>query len=266
MNQFTGHTSHYTLSQALCRAKRVSSGEPVPYPERGARLTTPDYIDLQERAILQTMATALARHLVISHSIVAQRSIQAEPLGSNSRPGFRFQVPRASVASDAGGSSVNTLDVPRLCTLQEFKEFSEGGEPSMSVARPRGESTSEGVKFYDLLVANARATVQVENFETLSGRLAMMAFALALGNEFVTGNSVFSGIDVESLFKVMGCCALIALSAAGLAFAKRGKVQVASLLTNSCKNVLDFAVDSVIEGLFFEDSDSIAPWSDDRSS
>lgn len=217
---------------------------------------------------LITMATALGTHLRLAPSSALQCNVGSQRSGIQRVLAVARQAEQASFLSATGSGSVaSTLDVPRLCTLQEFKELSEGGDllASTSTAR-RSEPTSNSLKFYDLLVANARATVQVEDFETLSGRLAMLGLATALGNEFLTGHSLFSGIDVESLGKVLCCCALIAVSAAGLAVAKRGKAQVASLLTTGCKNVVDFAVDRVIEGLFFDDSDAVAAWKDDASS
>lgn len=70
------------------------------------------------------------------------------------------------------------MDVPRLCTL---REFGEGVDEAQLMLRPiRVRSSGEGVEtpqatVLELIAANAEASAQVQSFETVAGRAAMVS-------------------------------------------------------------------------------------------
>lgn len=80
-----------------------------------------------------------------------------------------------------------------------------------------------------------------------------MAFFIAIGVEFLTGNSIFRGVDVQQLLGVAALCGAATVSAAGFAFAWRVKGHVVSLLSKGCQNIVDSAIDKVVDGLFFDE-------------
>eukprot|EP00850_Spirogloea_muscicola_P003485 SM000014S00273 [mRNA] locus=s14:454320:455246:+ [translate_table: standard] len=148
---------------------------------------------------------------------------------------------------------------PRICTLSQFSQHTEGSRPAKAaVAGPEPEPS-----VVELLAASVEASAQVENLETLSGRFAMIFFAAAVGLEMATGSSIFQGIGVEKLAGILGLCLLATTSAATFAVAYRARRHVSALLATGCKNLMDSAVDRVIEGLFFEDS-KVEPFTSDQ--
>jgi hypothetical protein len=132
---------------------------------------------------------------------------------------------------------------PKFSTL---RNFGEGGAAVMSGL--------EG-SVLELLAANVQATADLKRFETLSGRMAMMAFFVAIGIEVVTGNSVFKGIDIKDLGEFAALSGVATLTAAGFAFAWRARTDVASTLSKGALKLVDTAVDNMIDGLFFEEDE-----------
>lgn len=83
---------------------------------------------------------------------------------------------------------------------------------------------------------------------------AQLAISVALGVELCTGNSVFHGIDIQKLEAVAALCAVATLSAGGFAFAWRAKSDVVGLMAKGYKNMLESALDNLIDGLFFDEA------------
>eukprot|EP00897_Mesotaenium_endlicherianum_P005972 jgi/Mesen1/5402/ME000268S04598 len=158
-------------------------------------------------------------------------------------------------AAMSGEIQHDSSAVPRICTLREFSEQSD----VIDVNQSGVADMAREMNVANLLAASVEASAQMNSFETFSGRLAMMGFATALSVECVTGNSVFSGIDVEGLGKILALCLLAAGGAAGFAFAWRSKNRAAGLLASGCQHFMDSAVDKAMEGLFFEETER-QPW------
>ncbi|KAG0593744.1 hypothetical protein M758_UG015400 [Ceratodon purpureus] len=144
--------------------------------------------------------------------------------------------------------------------LKKSPSESAARPPKFTTLRPFGEggagvmSGLEG-SLFELLAANIQATADLKRFETLSGRMAMMAFFVAIGVEVVTGNSVFKGIDVKELGQFAALSGVAALTAAGFAFAWRARSDVASSLSKGALKLVDAAVDNVIDGLFYDEEE-----------
>lgn len=148
-----------------------------------------------------------------------------------------------SKAVKGSSSSEPAARPPKFTTL---RPFGDGGAGVMSGL--------EG-SLFELLAANIQATADLKRFETLSGRMAMLAFFVAIGVEIVTGNSVFKGIDVKELGQFAALSGLAALTAAGFAFAWRARSDVASSLSRGALKLVDAAVDNVIDGLFYDEEE-----------
>jgi hypothetical protein len=110
---------------------------------------------------------------------------------------------------------------------------------------------------FELVAANVQAAAQLRSFEILSGRLAMMAFFLAIAVELVTGNSVFKGIDVKQLAEFAALSALATLSAGAFAFAWRARSDVAKSLSKGAIDLVDSALDKVVDGLFYDEEEAL---------
>lgn len=98
-------------------------------------------------------------------------------------------------------------------------------------------------------------------FEIVSGRLAMVVFAVAVGTEVVTGDSLFKKIDVEDLAGAIGACTAVVVCSATFASMSSAKAGIAKQLMLGCNNFVDSFVDNIIDGLFFDDDPT--NWSDD---
>lgn len=151
---------------------------------------------------------------------------------------------------------------PRHCTL---REFGDGIDESQLMLRPIRVRSSNGsadvpqATVLELIAANAEASAQVESFETVAGRAAMMGFLMATVKESVTGVSVFQGIEADALVPLLTLLAGVCAVAGSAALAWQASNHVAGILRTGCRNIMDTAVDSIIEGLFFETTDS-QPW------
>ena len=81
---------------------------------------------------------------------------------------------------------------------------------------------------------------------------------MATVDESVTGTSLFHNIDAEALVPFLLLLATVCAAAGSAALAWQASNHVAGILSRGCRNIVDTAVDSIIEGLFFEASDSQA--------
>lgn len=152
----------------------------------------------------------------------------------------------ATAANRGGGGGGRAVQPPRFATLRAF-----GTAGGQGVVVKRG---FEGTSVFELIAANIEASKQVKSWEVLSGRLAMLAISVALGVELFTGNSVFKGIDVQNLEAVAALCAVATLSAGGFAFAWRAKSDVVGLMAKGYKDMVESALDNLIDGLFFDEA------------
>jgi len=89
----------------------------------------------------------------------------------------------------------------------------------------------------------------------------MVVFAVAVGTEVVTGDSLFKKIDVEELAGAIGVCMAVVVCSAVFASMSSAKAGIAKQLMLGCNNFVDSFVDNIIDGLFFDDDPT--NWSDD---
>ncbi|EFJ11704.1 LHC-related protein [Selaginella moellendorffii] len=142
---------------------------------------------------------------------------------------------------------------PRLCTLRAFSQ--DGGDSvAMGSAWDSATITSSSA-FLKQLAASVQATAQAQDFETLSGRFAMVAFAVALGLEFVTGNNVFKGIEVKELGETLGFSAACVISMAAFSAAWGAKKRIGLYMTKGCQDLVEFILTDTIDAIFYDQDD-----------
>eukprot|EP00270_Netrium_digitus_P016479 TRINITY_DN5920_c0_g1_i1.p1 TRINITY_DN5920_c0_g1~~TRINITY_DN5920_c0_g1_i1.p1 ORF type:complete len:209 (-),score=27.69 TRINITY_DN5920_c0_g1_i1:320-946(-) len=167
-------------------------------------------------------------------------------------------VCRATSSPSSASAAADPLPVPRICNLREFSE--SAAQQSAGLTR---DLAAEDMPLSSLIMATVEAGAQAKDFETLSGRLAMIGFATALSCELITVNSVFTGLDVQGLRNILLLSFLAAAGVGGFAFAWRSKRHVADVLSSSTRSFLDSTLDSVIEGAFFDEWEA-TPWRPSR--
>ncbi|EFJ34276.1 LHC-related protein [Selaginella moellendorffii] len=140
---------------------------------------------------------------------------------------------------------------PRLCTL---RAFSQDGGDSIAMGSSAWDSAASSV-FLKQLAASVQATAQAQDFETISGRAAMVAFAIALGLEVVTGNNVFKGIEVKELGQTVAFSAACVICMAAFTAGWSAKNQIRLYMTKGCQDLVEFILTDAIDAMFFDQDD-----------
>ncbi|KAG8066425.1 hypothetical protein GUJ93_ZPchr0004g40259 [Zizania palustris] len=154
---------------------------------------------------------------------------------------------------------------PRLCTLRSY------GAGSDVVARRRfageeessrgGADGSGGSPFFASLADYIDSTRKSQDFETISGRLAMVAFAAAVAVELTTGNSLFKKLDMMEIEEAAGVCLAVVAGAAAFAWVSSARNRIGQMFTLGCNAFVDSFIDNIVEALFSDGE--LQDWSDD---
>ncbi|KAL3818861.1 hypothetical protein ACJIZ3_004766 [Penstemon smallii] len=161
---------------------------------------------------------------------------------------LEFQPPQT--AAENNGKIVLQ---PRVCTLRSF-----GGDRGGVI---KAKSEIEVSRFFETLTDYIESSRKSQDFEIISGRLAMIVFAATVGLEIVTGNSVFKKIDIQGIEEAAGVCFAAITSAAIFAWSTSNRNRVGSIFTVQCNTFIDSLIDQIIDGLFYEID--ISDWSDE---
>lgn len=86
-------------------------------------------------------------------------------------------------------------------------------------------------------------------------------FAVTVGTEVVTGNSVFRKMDIQGIAEAGGVCLGAVTCAAIFAWFSSARNRVGRIFTTSCNTFIDLLIDEVVDGLFYDGE--INDWSDD---
>ncbi|OMP02543.1 Chlorophyll A-B binding protein [Corchorus olitorius] len=191
--------------------------------------------------------------------VTVARAIHCELLSS--KPGatpkreLGSQVPVQRVKVGEPGENGNIVLQPRLCTLRSY------GSDRGGVLKTRREEGYEVSPFFETLSEYIESTKKSQDFEIISGRLAMIVFAATVTEEFVTGNSLFRKMDLQGIEEAGGVCLLAMTCAAAFAWLSSARNKVGRIFTVSCNSFIDSFIDQIVDGLFYE----IDPtdWSDD---
>ncbi|XP_047327933.1 stress enhanced protein 2, chloroplastic [Impatiens glandulifera] len=143
---------------------------------------------------------------------------------------------------------------PRVCTLRSY-----GSADRTAVIRTRKdreESVLEVEKsspFFTTLSDYIESSKRSQDFETISGRLAMVVFAATVAEEFVTGNSLFRKMDLQGIEEAGGVCVAAVACAATFAWFSSARNRVGQVFLIGCNNFFDSLIDQIIDGLFYDD-------------
>ena len=75
--------------------------------------------------------------------------------------------------------------------------------------------------------------------------------------ELFTGHGVFTNIDVDGLLRILGLCFISTLAAGSFAVLFKSRATASDMIASGCKRLLDGAVDSVIDGIFFQEDEAV---------
>nr|CAB3488420.1 unnamed protein product [Digitaria exilis] len=172
-------------------------------------------------------------------------------------------VPTPAKKRDAG----KVVLQPRLCTLRSYGTGSGGvvtrrilaGEAEGSGNADSGGSAAS--PFFASLADYIESSRKSQDFETISGRLAMVAFAAAVAVEMTTGSSLFKKLDTMEIEEAAGVCVAVVACAAAFAWATSARNRIGQMFTLGCNAFVDSLIDNIVEAIFSESE--IQDWSDD---
>nr|QLC27895.1 stress enhanced protein 2 [Dianthus spiculifolius] len=158
---------------------------------------------------------------------------------------------------------VKLLLQPRLCTLRSYAPSNRGSGVVKTLTRSKdygGSGVSDGgdelmSPFLANLYEYIESSKKSQDFEIITGRLAMIVFAATIGVELATGNSVFKKLDVQGLTEGLGACLASVTCAAAFAYSSSARTRVGRIFTLSYNAFIDTLIDNIVDGLFYEDDD-----------
>ncbi|XP_010472192.1 PREDICTED: stress enhanced protein 2, chloroplastic [Camelina sativa] len=191
------------------------------------------------------------------------RSLVTTTRRESSQPVKQIQIQQRPRGGDLAENGKIVLQ-PRLCTLRSYgsdmvvakKDGGDGGGGSGSDVELASASP-----FFETLTDYIESSKKSQDFETISGRLAMIVFAVTVTEEIVTGNSLFKKLDVEGLSEAIGAGLGAMGCAAIFAWLTISRNRVERIFTVSCNSFIDSLVDQIVDGLFYDTKPS--DWSDD---
>ncbi|XP_050377017.1 stress enhanced protein 2, chloroplastic [Argentina anserina] len=151
---------------------------------------------------------------------------------------------------------------PRLCTLRSYG--SEGSD-LVSVMKTKkdggGVVGDEAMSFFATLSDYIDSSKKSQDFEIVSGRLAMVVFAVTVTKEVVTGNSLFGKVETEGIAEAAGVGLAAVTCAVVAAVMTSARTRVGRIFSLGCNSFINSLIDQIVDGLFY-DTD-ITDWSDD---
>ncbi|MQM16653.1 hypothetical protein Taro_049612 [Colocasia esculenta] len=205
-------------------------------------------------AMAAAFRRAIACELAPEKAAMAKRASRPPSVAANPAP--RIQP------ADPSPEGARIVLQPRVTNLRSYGAGASR-EAAVVISSPRREVPGGGYfsPFYASLADYIESSRRSQDFETLSGRLAMLVFAAAMTVEVVTGSSVFHKLELGEMEEAAGACLGVVACAAGLAWASSMRTRIGRMFTLGCSNVVDALIDSLVDGLFY-DSDP-TDWTDD---
>ncbi|KAL3527847.1 hypothetical protein ACH5RR_012503 [Cinchona calisaya] len=164
-------------------------------------------------------------------------------------PNFQVQkvrVPEVSQSAAENGGTKIVLQ-PRLCTLRTY------GSDRVGMIKTKGvNGEDEMSRFFATLSEYIESSKKSQDFEIISGRLAMIVFAATVSMEVVTGNSLFRKMDLQGIAEATGVCVGAVACAAVFAWFSSARSRVGRIFTVSCNTFIDSLIDQIIDGLFYD--------------
>ncbi|XP_021887449.1 stress enhanced protein 2, chloroplastic [Carica papaya] len=170
------------------------------------------------------------------------------------RCNFRCNLPSPKPPALARQSPPEKIVLqPRLCTLRSFASDRAG-----LVKTPREANQDNTSPFFETLSEYIESSKKSQDIEIISGRLAMIVFAVTVATEVVTGNSIFRKMDLEGITEAAGVGLGAMMIAAIFAWLSSARSRVSRIFTVGCNTFIDSLIDQIVDGLFYE-----SDWSDD---
>ncbi|XP_058731448.1 stress enhanced protein 2, chloroplastic [Vicia villosa] len=185
----------------------------------------------------------------ITHCQLRPPTPSSRPLPEKPGP-VQFSIPKPK-PTEPEGVNTNILLQPRLCTLRSY-----GSDPIGAIIKTRKENTqvSDDVSsFFATLSEYIESSKKSQDFEIISGRLAMMVFAATVTVELVTGNSVFRKMDIAGITEAGGVCLGAVTFAALFAWFSSARSKVDRIFTVSYNSFIDSLIDQIVDGLFYDE-------------
>ncbi|KAL6844035.1 hypothetical protein ACP4OV_025708 [Aristida adscensionis] len=171
-------------------------------------------------------------------------------------------APAPARRRDGGGK---IMLQPRLCTLRSYGAGSGVVTRRMLAGEEEGgggaESGDSASPFFASLAHYIESSRKSQDFETISGRLAMVAFAAAVAVETTTGSSLFKKLDTMEIEEAAGVCVAVVAAAAAFAWASSARGRIGQMFTLGCNAFVESLIDNIVEALFSEGE--LQDWSDD---
>ncbi|KAL1364824.1 hypothetical protein HN51_012981 [Arachis hypogaea] len=175
----------------------------------------------------------------------ALRPVRVSAVQPKEQPGpAQISIPKPKLTEAEG---TNIVLQPRLCTLRSY-----GSDPIGVIKKDGIDGNNDVSPFFATLSEYIESTKKSQDFEIISGRLAMMVFAATVTMEMVTGNSVFRKMDVEGITEAGGVCLGAVTCAALFAWFSSARNRVGKIFTVSCNSFIDSVIDQIVDGLFYE--------------
>ncbi|KQJ84874.1 stress enhanced protein 2, chloroplastic [Brachypodium distachyon] len=175
-----------------------------------------------------------------------------------------LQRPQQQPRRERDGGAGKIVLQPRLCTLRSYGAPGSGAAVTRRRLPGEGddmEVASGGAPFFASLADYIDSSRKSQDFETISGRLAMVAFAAAVAVEATTGDSLFRKLDAVEIEEAAGVCLAVVASAATFAWVSSARGRIGRMLTLGCNSFVDALIDNVVDALFSDGQ--LQDWSDD---
>ncbi|XP_074264366.1 stress enhanced protein 2, chloroplastic-like [Silene latifolia] len=183
-----------------------------------------------------------------------------------------LQPPKQAATPRTGLESPDQVKIilqPRLCTLRSYGPSDREGGLIKTLARSKdvgGSNNNNNISsngreelmspFLANLYEYIESSKKSQDFEIITGRLAMIVFAATIYVELATGNSVFKKMDLQGLEEGLGACLAAVACAASFAYSTSARKKVGRIFSISCNAFIDTLIDNIVDGLFFDDSDA----------
>ncbi|KAI3723106.1 hypothetical protein L2E82_34454 [Cichorium intybus] len=199
---------------------------------------------------------ALAARSIVCNLKSEKSVVQRDEPGAGQLPSLPVQKVRLTDTAAVRSESGKILLQPRVCTLRSYGS-DRFGVMKMRSADDDGDEVS---RFFDMLSEYIESSKKSQDFEIISGRLAMIVFAGTVTMEMVTGNSLFRKMDLQGIAEAAGVCLGVVVCAAAFAWFSGARNTVGGIFTVRCNTFIDSLIDQVVDGMFYETD--LSDWPD----
>ncbi|KAI3798558.1 hypothetical protein L1987_33835 [Smallanthus sonchifolius] len=201
---------------------------------------------------------ALAARPIVCHLKSDKPAVQKDELPAGPIPSLPVQKARLTNTAAIEADSGKILLQPRVCTLRSYGSNRFG---VMKMRDTDGGDDDEVSRFFEMLSEYIESSKKSQDFEIISGRLAMIVFAGTVTMEVVTGNSLFGKTDLQGIEEGAGACLAAIAFAAAFAWFSSARTRVGRVFSVRCSTFIDSLIDQVVDGMFYETD--INDWIDD---